>query len=86
MGTLEQLRNRIDKVDAAIIEKLAERQKLSREIGLIKQQINREIVDYGREDQLIQRYKQLCMQYELDPVFVKELFEMIIRHSRGLQK
>lgn len=86
METLEQLRDKIDQVDTVIIEKLVERQKLCREVGLIKRKINKEVVDYGREDQLIQRYKQLCMQYELDPVFVKQLFEMIIRYSRGLQK
>lgn len=86
METLEQLREKIDQIDTTIIEKLAERQRLCKEIGLIKRQINREVVDYGREDQLIQRYEQLCMQYDLDPVFVKELFEMVIRYSRGLQK
>jgi chorismate mutase len=85
VSTLQELRDEIEIIDALIIQKLAERQALSKEIGLIKHEAGKEITDFAREKLLLQRYEVLCEQYDLEPSFVKRVFKLIILHSRGLQ-
>jgi prephenate dehydrogenase len=84
--TLEQLRARIATVDAEIIEKLAERQKTSRQIGELKSQQGKEIIDISQENKLFEYYEGLSEKYHLQPSFVKRLFKMIIAYSRKVQK
>lgn len=86
MQNLKQLRDKIDKIDAAIIKKLAMRRKLSNQIGLIKAQAGKQVIDTAREKKLMQFYDDLCAQYQLQPVFIKRLFKIIIKESRRLQK
>lgn len=83
---LEALRKKIDLIDAAIIEKLVARQKLSKEIGQLKAQLGREIVDKEREKYLFHYHEELCARYHLSPTFIKQLFELIILDSQRLQK
>lgn len=85
MEKLKNLREGIEKIDAAIIGKLAERQKLVKEIGQIKAESGLCVLDPTREAQLVDRYRDLCKEYELDPTFVQGLFEIIFSYSRSLQ-
>jgi chorismate mutase len=48
--------------------------------------LNMKVLDKRREKQLMLRYKKLCHQYELSPIFIKKLFKLIIANSRRLQK
>ncbi len=84
--TLDQLRQKISETDTAIIQKLAERQILSKQIGALKAKEGTPILDKAREATLMHSYETLCTQYELDPEFVKGLFKTIIGYSRTLQK
>ena len=86
MATLNQLRERIKKIDSAIIKKIAERQRLSKEIGLLKHKTRKRIVDLTREQDLMEYYENLCVQYHLQPSIIKRLFKIIIVYSRKLQK
>lgn len=86
MTTIKKLRNEIDKIDASIIKKISQRNKLSNKIGQFKSKLNKKIVDKKREQQLMLHYQKLCHHYQLNPKFIKQLFKLIIRHSRGLQK
>jgi len=83
---LEALREKINLIDAEIIEKLAERQRLVKQIGEIKSQYGQAVLDTSREAQLFEYYKTLCEQHQLDPVFVRQLFEIVFVYSRELQK
>lgn len=84
--TLEQLREKINQTDTAIIQKLAERQKLSKQVGELKTKTGIAVLDSKREEELMQFYEKLSAQYGIDPEFVKSLFKTIITHSRSLQK
>jgi chorismate mutase len=86
MQKLEQLRNEIAEIDAVLIEKLAQRQNLSRQIGRLKVELGKAVLDVSREAQLFQYYQKLSVDYELDPIFVQHLFELIFAHSRDLQQ
>jgi chorismate mutase len=86
MLTIEQLRKKIEQTDATIIEKLAKRQKLSKQIGQLKLRRGKDIVDRPREEQLFEFYEKLSERYHLQRTFVKRLFKLIIAYSRMVQK
>lgn len=86
MQTIKQLRDEIDKIDADIIERLAQRKVLSIKIGEIKAKSDKQVLDNKREEELMLLYEKLSSKYGLQSTFVKEIFKMIIANSRGLQK
>lgn len=86
MQKLEQLRKEIEKIDAEMIQKLAQRLKLVKEIGLLKADTGIDVLDENREAQLMRRYRVLCKEHQLDSIFVQRLFEIIFSYSRSVQK
>ncbi|MBS0349590.1 MAG: chorismate mutase [Proteobacteria bacterium] len=86
MEEIKKLRERINKIDQAIIQKLATREKIVRKIGLFKAAKKKDIQDVAREKKLLHFYNKLCKQYQLDQVYVNQIFKLIISHSKKLQK
>lgn len=86
LPTIEQLRKQIEEADALIIETLAKRQALSRQIGQLKSNDRKEIKDSSREEQLFAFYEELSEEYHLENTFIKEIFALIIAHSKTIQK
>lgn len=86
MSTIEQLREQIEQADTVIIEALSKRQELSKQIGQLKSNHGREIVDLTREKKLFEFYEDLSERHHLQQTFVKRLFKLIIAHSRKVQK
>jgi chorismate mutase len=86
MENLKTLREKIDKIDAEIIKKLAVRQKISLKIGLLKSISEKQIKDPVREKKQKQQYEQLCAVCKIDFHFVNKVFKLILSHSRNLQK
>lgn len=86
MITIEQLRKQIEETDAVIIEKLAKRQELSMQIGQLKSNHGRDIIDPIRENVLFKFYESMSEKYHLQQTFVKQLFKLIIANSREMQK
>ena len=65
MLTIKQLRKKIDNIDASIIKKIAARQKLSIQIGKLKNKSGDKVVDVKRETKLMHRYETLAKKYQL---------------------
>lgn len=86
MATLEQLREKINKVDRAIIQKLAARRKIALQIGRAKAKLGKPILDPAREAKLLQQYEALAEQHQLDPSWLKKLFKTIFTYSRKQQR
>ncbi len=86
MSTLEQLREKVEQADAIIIETLAKRQELSKQIGQLKLNQGIEVVDLIREKKLFEFYERLAEKHHLQHIFVKRLFKLIIAYSRKVQK
>ena len=74
---LAELRERIDEVDAELLDALNQRAKYVIEIGLIKQRKQEQILDSKRELQLMERLFQLN-QGPLTDEMVQNLFQSII--------
>jgi chorismate mutase len=86
MKTLNELRDDIEKIDAQIIKKLAQREKKVQQIGLLKKASGSKIKDATREKKLMRLYEKLSEQYGLSEVWVKRIFRLVILHSRRVQK
>ena len=86
MPTIEQLRKEIERTDSNIIEKLAKRQELSKQIGQLKLSEGKEIIDLSQEKKLYEFYKTLSEKNKLQQAFVNRVFKIIIAYSRKVQK
>ncbi len=85
--TLPQSRQRIDALDYQLLELLAQRLGICKEIAEYKQKNNLPVQDQEREKEILQErikaFKELGFD---DETFIKKLFEVIIKKSRGVQQ
>lgn len=82
---LELLREQIDSVDSQMIELLAKRMQIVREIGKYKSENNITILQLRRWEQIIKRVTDLGKKLGLSEAFVKKLLENIHNESIQLQ-
>ena len=82
---MNKLRNRIDKLDAELLELLNERAKCVMEIGAIKQKEQTEVVVPQREKELLDRLTSLN-EGPMNERMVHHLFQEIIDTLKDQQK
>lgn len=75
---LERLRGSIDNLDAAIICLLAERFKITQQVGLLKKTKGLAPADPDREDEQIARLRRLAEQANLDPEFAEKWLSFVV--------
>jgi monofunctional chorismate mutase len=80
---MDEFRREVDEVDSQIIKLLEKRSEMSKQIGAYKKQNNIEIIDKKRERELIENLQNTS---SLDKNFIKELYNLIIRNSREIQR
>lgn len=78
---LARIRAELDRVDATLLEALAERTQLVAETASLKAGSDLELRDLPREDALVARLQNLGADRGLDPGFVAELYRLIVDHS-----
>jgi len=84
---LTAARASIDNLDACLVHLLAERFKITRQVGLIKRQAGLPPADPAREAEQIARLRRLAQEADLDPEFAEKFLTFIVRevvrhHSR----
>src|SRR5699024_12835098 len=82
---LDRIRKLLDEVDRTIIEALAKRQNLVREVSSFKIDEQKDIRDFGREEQLLDKITELAREAGLGRYFAEQLFKDIIDHSVRFQ-
>jgi len=82
---IEEARKEIDKIDDNIIELLAKRKNLIKEIASIKKELNKPIIDKEREQEIMERLKKISKEKELDENFISSIYEIIVKNSRNEQ-
>jgi len=82
---LDEIRKKLDQTDRKIVEALAERQRLVREVSSYKIDEDRDIRDNDREEQLLDKIAELAREAGLDRYFAEQLFKDIIHHSVRFQ-
>src|SRR6185312_2642979 len=87
---LQQLRDSIDNIDAALIHLLAERFKCTQAVGEFKAAHDLPPADPGREAAQIARLRKLAEDAKLDPDFAEKFLNFIvkevIRHHEAIAK
>ncbi len=83
---LEQIRKKLDQTDKNIVDNLALRQKLVREVSELKIDQITNIRDEAREEILLNRIKKLAREEGLDRYFAEQIFRDIIEHSVRYQR
>ncbi|MGD9810241.1 MAG: chorismate mutase [Sphingobium sp.] len=88
--SLEQFRQSIDNIDAALIHMLAERFKVTQAVGRYKAEHGLPPSDAGREERQIARLRQLASDAQLDPVFAEKflrfIIDEVIRHHEQIRE
>ena len=86
---LNRLRGSIDNLDAILVHTLAERFKLTKEVGKLKALHNMPPADKAREAEQIERLKRLAQESGLDPEFAETFLSFIvaevIRHHEQIR-
>jgi chorismate mutase len=85
---LERLRGSIDNLDAAIICLLAERFKITQQVGVLKKSRGLAPADPEREEQQIARLRDLAGRAQLNPEFAEKWLEFVVaevvRHHEAI--
>jgi chorismate mutase len=76
---IEGLRGEINRLNAEIVEKLAERVEVALRIGEVKRRHGRPIVDMSRESKVYQQVQELAQGKGIDSEGVVRVFREIIR-------
>jgi len=83
---INNLRKKINEINNELINLLAERQKLCKEIGKIKKQEGLKIIDKEREQEMLSELKEKAKKLNLDEEYIENLFKLIIENSRKSQE
>ena len=85
-AVLAGFRKSIDNIDAALIHMLAERFRITKEVGDYKARVSLPPADPAREEQQIKRLRSLAEDADLDPEFsekfIRFVIDEVIRHHQ----
>ena len=82
---LDSIRKKLDEIDRNILKALAQRQDLVKEVSELKLKNEKGIRDLEREEQLLNRIRDLAHEVGLDRYFAEHLFREIITNSVRFQ-
>ena len=77
-GVLDEYRSSIDNIDAALVHLLAERFKITRQVGDYKAEVGLPAADPEREALQVARMRVLAEEAGVDPVFSEKFLRFVI--------
>lgn len=83
--TLKNFRTMIEVFDRDLIQTIAQRVIVSREIGLLKKKQSMPIRDSSREAKLAEFHKKCVEDFDADPELIDSIFKLILEASRKSQ-
>ncbi len=81
---LAELRDKIDKIDDLVIQKMAERMKIVEQIGNYKKDNSITILQVNRWDEILQKRTNYAKALNLNPEFTEKMLELI--HGESIRK
>ena len=78
---LSELRKQIDECDNNLIQELAKRMRVAREIGTYKKEHDMTILQTGRYNEILEKRGSQGALCGMDPEFIKKVFEAIHEES-----
>ena len=85
-STLEELRARLDRIDAQLVELIAERQATIAGISSVKRSTGSPLRDFKRESQVFERVQQRAAELGVEPRVAREVMRHLIRYSLTVQE
>jgi chorismate mutase-like protein len=85
MEELAEYRKQIDALDNQIVELLARRFEIVRSVGRLKARIKIPVVQSARVDEVKDRVGTMAATKNLDPDFVRHLYQIMIDHAHTLE-
>lgn len=82
---LDELRKKIDQVDANIVNLIAERIRIAREIGERKREWGKQINDREREEEVLAHIKNLAQEENVGEEVITSIYEPIVAACRRSQ-
>jgi len=83
---LKKFRKQYDSINNEILRVLKKRHNLSKKIGKFKKKHNMKIIDLKREKIMLENLSKKARKLSLDKTFINQVFKLIIKNSRNLQK
>jgi chorismate mutase/prephenate dehydratase len=83
--SLEDLRKKIDSIDAEIVRLVADRIRIAREIGGEKRSQRRQVNDQAREKRVLSHIKALARDENIDQEVIASIYQQIITVCRRTQ-
>jgi len=84
--SIDELRQRLDAIDATLVTLAAERQRVVSEIGRSKQRQGRQLRDFRRERDVLDHVRAKAVELELDPDLAEDLLKRLIDASLTRQE
>src|SRR5687767_8056038 len=84
--TLEALRRRLDDTDRGLLEKVAERQAIIKEIAQVKQSTGFPLRDFRRERQVLEGAAANATRIGVSAKVAEDLMRILIRYSLTVQE
>ncbi len=84
---LEEIRNKIDKIDDAIADLLSKRMQYAKQAKDEKVQMNKLVIDRRREEEVIEKWYERATrsrrsgEYDLNEEMMKKIVEIIIEYT-----
>ncbi len=85
MDKIHKIRKQIDRIDMVMITALAERMALMIDIGEHKKEHNIPVFQEARELEIMNRFKEVAKEQNLDENFVEEIFLSIFNEAKRIQ-
>lgn len=82
---MDDIREKIDKIDQSLLDLLSDRRKLSLEVVQLKDKLEKPIRDIKREEELLSKIVSVARERGLDSHFTTSVFYTIIEDSIRLQ-
>ena len=82
MKSLKKLRQQIDKLDNQLLEILARRFAVTKQVGEYKKKKNLPVQDKKREKEIFRERRIWAKRLNLNPLFIEKLFKLIIKNVK----
>ena len=86
MGSLKPFRDEIDALDEKLIDLLARRFEIVREVGALKAREGLDVVQSARAQQVLERVSAMAKAKGLDPVLMREIWAMMIARAHVIEE
>ncbi len=82
---MDKIRSQIQQIDEKMIKLIAERMKLSRELGEMKKELGLPVRDSEREKILFEIWEEIAKKENVNPELIDRLWSIILEESIRIQ-